>query len=464
MTEGGRHRRPQRAPSDGRRYRGIDGALEILRQVGEGAFASEAIRKTSAQIEPNERPLAALLVYSTLRKLGLWKNILAKFCRRPVESLSPRTRAIFTTAIAGVLEIKNFRQGAMVNAAVQLAKESGEDEEAERTAALVNAVLRTVIREAPAYIAELRASSAMRDLAMACGVPGWAAAALNEDYGLPTAKQLVKLNDTDAFLSARLAPDVDRDAWIAERAQRRDDASAGVFDRSVRMSSNPFPPDLPGYADGEVSPQSESSMWAVEELLAALRDGHTRVLDMCCGRGVKAGHILTSRPDISLEAWELSEARLSAARADLDRLGVVGRVDAICGDARCLEPKERPHAILLDAPCSGSGTWRRHPEAKWRTSPESVRSSARLQTELFARAMDLLVPGGILMYSTCSIFRDENERAIGAVMSSRADAVELPLRRSGAFTVHRGRPYGHLLFPEDPWTDGFYIAIFRKKS
>jgi 16S rRNA (cytosine967-C5)-methyltransferase len=233
-----------------------------------------------------------------------------------------------------------------------------------------------------------------------------------------------------------------------------------ISQSAVLLESNPYPPDLPGYAEGISTPQGESSIWAVECLLSHWHGGG--LLDMCMGRGVKAGHILTFCMDAEIEGWDTSRPRLKTAEEEFRRLGVGGRVRPVCGDAAVMTPGISPTAILLDVPCSGSGTWGRRPEGKWRMTPEKLKAAALLQERLFARAADLLSPGGVLMYSTCSIFREENEKVVGSVMSTRADLVELPIRPKSP-AQRKGRPYGALMFPESPWLDGFYIAIFKKK-
>jgi 16S rRNA (cytosine967-C5)-methyltransferase len=181
------------------------------------------------------------------------------------------------------------------------------------------------------------------------------------------------------------------------------------------------------------------------------------------GRGVKAGHILLSRPDATIEGWDLSAPRLKAAEREFARLGVEGRFTTVCGDASNLQPTNPPSAILLDAPCSGSGTWGRHPDGKWRINPSYTEKLGELQRLLLSRACDILSPGGIMIYCTCSVFRSENENVAGSVMASRQDMVELPIR-AHIPSSHRGKPYGMVILPETPWIDGFYVVLFKKKS
>jgi 16S rRNA (cytosine967-C5)-methyltransferase len=442
--------------------RGIEGALLVLGEVENGAFAAESIRKVWENIVPSERGLTTTLVYITLRKLGLWKHLLAKYCKRPAGSLHPKTVSVLLPGIAGVIDLKHFKPGVLVNALVQQVKDIKDASGASREPALVNAVLHTVMEQAPAYIDSLMRAPALRDLALACGVPGWVASEWSGDWGMKDAKHLVALSARETYLSLRASPGVDRIKWSEDRGEFRASPS-DCLASSIRVESNPYPPALPGYALGLVTPQGESSMWAVESFLANWSGG--RLLDMCAGRGVKSGHILSVREDALVEGWDISQAKVRAAECEMKRLRVSDRAGFVSGNALTIVPKTPPSAILLDAPCSGSGTWGRHPEGKWRMSPEKLKSAARTQSRLFSRAVDLLLPGGIIMYCTCSVFREENEQVVGAVLAKRSDLVELPLRSKGPFREfeRRGRPYGTVVFPETPWTDGFYAVLFRKK-
>jgi 16S rRNA (cytosine967-C5)-methyltransferase len=440
--------------------RGIEGALKVLDEVERGAFASESLRGTLGGIEPAERKLAATIVYLTLRRQGLWRHLLKKYCKRPAESISRETHSLLVAGIAGVLELKHFKPGVLVNALVQRAKHIKYPDGVPRESALINAVLHTVIEQAPAYVEQLRTSAALRDQALGFGVPSWVAAGWSREWGVKEAKRLLHLSTEQTYMALRLSPGTDRGEWM-RNCEGLTPAPSDFLERSVRLEANPYPPDLPGYREGRVTPQSESSIWAVENLLAYWHGGY--LLDMCMGRGIKSGQILSNRPDARVEGWDISQSRLRAAGRELDRLGVSDRARVVCGDAALLSPASPPSAILLDAPCSGSGTWGRHPDGKWRATPESVRRAAETQKLLFSRACDILPPGGIIVYCTCSVFREENENVVGSVMAARQDMVELPAKVRNPMS-RRGKPYGTVAWPESPWADGFYEAVFRKKN
>ncbi|MCL2684617.1 MAG: RsmB/NOP family class I SAM-dependent RNA methyltransferase [Synergistaceae bacterium] len=436
--------------------RGIEGALKVLGDVERGIFASESLRRTLKDIEPAERKLASTIVYITLRRMGLWKHLLTKFCKKSPASLIKDTSLCLVAGTAGVLELRNFKPGVLVNALVQRVKNVvGNDS---REPALVNAVLHTVMEEAPAYIERLRASAAIRDQALAYGVPGWVASRWAKEWGVKEAKRLIQISTSQTWMALRISPGTGEAEWMAECAALSPKRSE-FLDNCVRIEANPYPPDIPGYGDGRVTPQTESSMLAVEIFLSYWHGED--LLDMCMGRGVKAGHILSRRPDAVIEGWDMSSPRLSAAEREFERLGVAGRCRMTCGDAASLMPAKPPSAILLDAPCSGSGTWGRHPDGKWRTTPAGTEKLEKVQRALLSHACNILAPDGIIMYCTCSVFRGENENVAGAVMSTRTDMIELPVR---ALTpaARKGKPYGTVLMPETPWIDGFYMVLLKK--
>lgn len=438
--------------------RGLEAALSIYGEVQKGAFASEALRRVYGDIAPGDRKLAATLLYCTLRRQTLWKTILLKYCRRQPRALPQTTVNALMIGIAGIVELRYFSLPVLVNGIVQAIKNSGEAKDI----GLVNAVLHTVSDEAAGFLDELKKSSALRDQALYWGVPGWAAAQWSRELSIPEAKKLVRAVGMKRYLSLRLSRGVDRGEYIKQYCASGRRAWASPFlEFSVRTAANPYPVDLPGFGEGAIMPQSESSMVAAELLAFYAKGG--RILDMCCGRGVKTGQLADILPDARIEAWDLSEKKINAARFEIMRMRSEERVIFKTGDALSLVPDEEPDAILLDVPCSGSGTWGRHPEGKWRLAPEDIEKNSVLQKKLLERAASMLKPGGFLLYSTCSLFREENEKVVADVMGRHPELLEMPHLRSASF-IRRGKPYGTIIFPALPWVDGFYTALLAKRK
>lgn len=438
--------------------RGIEAALYVYSEVSKGAFAAEALRKVYTDIAPSDRTLAATLVYCSLRRQGLWKHLLLKYCRRNARELCQSTTDALMVGIAGIVELRYFALPVLVNAIVQAVKKAGQDKDV----SLVNAVLHTVADEAKPYLAELRKAGALRDLALYWGVPGWAAAQWSKDSSIPEAKRLVRACGMRTYLSLRLSRGVDRDEYIKEYNESGRKGWASPFmENSMRTAANPYPLELPGYGEGKITPQSESSMLVPESLAKRWSGGP--LLDMCCGRGIKTGQLADIRRDAQIEAWDLSEPRVKAAKFEMMRMRAEDRVKFKVGDALSLTPDVQPEAILLDAPCTGSGTWGRHPESKWRCAPEMVLEAADLQRKLLDKAAGLVAPGGMIAYSTCSSFREENEKVVASVMASHPELIELPVEHRGKYMT-RGRPFGTVIWPGLPWIDGFYLALLSKRK
>lgn len=438
--------------------RGIEAALRVYGEVSKGAFAAESLRKLYTNIAPSDRVLAATLVYCSLRRQGLWKHLLQKYCRRNTKDMSELTHDALVVGIAGIVELKYFALPVLINGIVQAVKLSGE----EKDIGLVNAVLHTVADEAKPYLEELRKSAALRDQALYWGVPGWAAAQWSKDMSIPEAKRLVRSIGMRTYLSLRLSAGVDREEWLDEYRASGSRAWASPFlERSVRTAANPYPVDLPGFSEGRITPQSESSMFVADVFCKRWKGG--RILDMCCGRGIKTGQLADSLPDAAIEAWDISVPRIRSAEYEMIRMRAKERVRFRHGDSLSLEPRETPDAILLDAPCTGSGTWGRHPESRWRITPEMVSSAASLQKKLLDRAVSLLAPGGFVAYSTCSMFREENEKVVADVMAGHPELTEISVERNHRL-ISKGKPYGTVIWPGLPWIDGFYLALLAKRK
>jgi len=353
--------------------------------------------------------------------------------------------------IAGLTELKNFAPAVLISSLIDWTKTRDP-----RGARVVNAVLRRALENAPGELEHLRTYDTLEALCLLGGTPLWAALELARSYGEDEARRLVAMNGTQTALSLRLSPQAPRDL-TARFAAAGYETSESPLPEGLRVNGTPLPTLLPGYDEGWFAPQSESSIAAGCE--AADFEG-TYLLDMCAGRGVKTGQIAQLRPDIRVEAWDLSAGRVAAAGREMERLGVSGRVCLKSGDALDLTPNTVPDAVLVDAPCSGSGTWRRHPEGKWRLTPEELTHLSSLQEALLRRAFELVRPGGKVVYSTCSLLACENEQVVRRALEAHPEVKELPAADIPE-SVPRGA--GYAILPSDPWTDGFYLAVFIKK-
>jgi 16S rRNA (cytosine967-C5)-methyltransferase len=428
--------------------RGIEGALLVWREVLKGGFASEILRKKAAEMKAEDLTLCSSLVYAALRRYNLWQDIYSRFIKTEV---SQQIKDALTIGTAGLLELKRFEPAPLVSGLVNEVRKFEP-----KACGLVNAVLRKVEVEGLQLLNKIKSSPIIYEKALAAGIPKWALPLWLKTWGNEGVNELLSYSYIRPYSSLRVSTttepvikklrEMGLNAW-----------QSPLIPKSVRISTTVFPAAIPGYADGEFSPQTESSMMVGSLLSRFFKGGH--VLDMCSGRGVKALQFAGEETSASIECWELSENRTKAALKEAKRLKTGDKILFRTGDAMKLEPAKRPSLVLLDAPCSGSGTWNRRPESKLKTNRSTLDGMTRLQTNLLSRACSLIEPGGVIIYSTCSLFREENESIAANALTCGARF--LPLEFRGNYT-RRGSPFGTYIMPLLPWLDGFYTAVIMK--
>ncbi len=217
---------------------------------------------------------------------------------------------------------------------------------------------------------------------------------------------------------------------------------------------------LPGFSEGRCSVQDPASQYIVELLNLKPQQ---RILDACAAPGGKTCHILEAAPDLAeLIAIDQNADRLRRVEENIVRLQLSSTaLRLLAADAS--DPKQwwdgrQFDRILLDAPCSGTGVIRRHPDIKILREPSDIMAGARQQMRLLTVLWPLLKPGGHLLYTTCSIFTEENTETIESFCRDHHDAVSLPV----ALKPGIPQKIGHQLLPVAQGSDGFYYALLTK--
>ena len=428
--------------------RGIEGALLVWREIKKGGFASEILRKKAAGMSSENLSLCSSLIYAALRRSNLWEDIYSRFIKAEI---SQNVSDALIIGTAGLLELKHFEPAPLVSGIVNEVRKIEP-----KACGLVNAVLRKVETEGVQLLNKIKSSPRISEKALVAGIPKWVIPLWLKSWGNEGVNELLSYAKVRPYSSLRANGDTE--SVIKKLREMKLNAwQSPLIPKSIRISSTVFPASLPGYADGEFSPQTESSMMVGGLLSRFYKGGH--VLDMCAGRGVKALQFAQEETNASIECWELSENRTKAAINEAKRLKIEKNILFRTGDALKLEPLKRPSIVLLDAPCSGSGTWNRRPESKFRTTRSALDGVTKLQANLLNRALSLIEQGGVIIYSTCSLFREENENIAANALACGARF--LPLEIKGDY-LKRGSPFGIYIMPSLPWLDGFYTAVIMR--
>lgn len=315
----------------------------------------------------------------------------------------------------------------------------------------VNALLRRFCRE---YAAKLG-----KGIEQAENGPTWLLEQLKADWK-GNWHTIVQANTVHPPLILRVnAQQTTRDAYL-KRLEKAGIVASGVsaLDTTLILASPVEVTTLPGWTKGEVSVQDISA-----QLVLPLMDlkPNLRVLDACAAPGGKLCHILETEPQLKFcLAIDRDAARLERVKENLHRLHLKAEVK--CADAS--RPKEWWDGkvfdrILVDAPCSGTGVIRRHPDIQILREPQEVETVARVQAQLLNALWPLLSKGGRLVYATCSVLRQENDKQISAFLGRTPDAVNF------SFSLPWGRPCdsGWQIFPGEGEGDGFYYAVLEKR-
>jgi 16S rRNA (cytosine967-C5)-methyltransferase len=434
-----------------------DIAFDVLRRVETtGAFANLLLdsRLRGAGLSAADRSLATELTYGVLRWRGKLDWILTQVVDRPLARLHPVVLALLRLGIYQVCCLDRVPAFAAVDETVSLARRAG----AARSAGFVNAVLRATARRD--FPEPDEAAEPLRYWSTVGSHPAWLAERWLAWPGRSEGAQLMAANNRTPPLT--IAANLAR--VTAERAaellqQHGVQAQPGALAPWVfRLHNVGSPADLPGFAQGLWIPMDEGGTLPV--LALGAEPGH-RVLDACAGGGGKTALLAAAvAPGGEVLALDKSPRALQRLGAAAERLGLTG-IRAMTADARTAASHGTFSRVLLDAPCTGLGTVRRRPEIKWRRRPADLAAAQRLQQELLAATAEAVAPGGVLVYSTCSLEPEETDDVIAAFLAARQDFL---LDDLGAAFPSAGLVIGGVAraWPHRHDTDGFFVARLRR--
>ena len=400
-----------------------------------------ALRQRHPSLTAQQRAALTDLCYGTLRFGPRLSIVLDQLLAKPL-----RDDALRSLLLVALYQLEHTRAPAyaIVDNAVKCAAAVGKPQ----AAGLINAVLRNFLRKREALLAKAQTSDEGK-----YAHPHWWVAKLRRDYPKHFEPILAAADMHPPFSLRVNRRQVTRDAYLQMLAEHNLDARAVGAD-AVLLSRAVGVEQLPGFTDGLVSVQDVGAQNAAPLLDVA---NGMRVLDACAAPGGKTTHLL-ELADVKLTAIDHDATRLQRVSENLQRLRLDATViPANVNDIQSWWDGEPFARILADVPCSASGVVRRHPDIKWLRRESDIAGFVAQQRRLLDSLWRLLAGGGKLLYTTCSIFQEENSLQIADFLERHADATRVPV---GGVKTLDGIPDGQLL-PDDEH-DGFFYALLQK--
>ena len=434
----------------------------LLRVESEAVHADAALAAAlaAASLDARDRSFASRLVYGTLAWQGRLDYQLAGFVTRDLAGLDPPVRGALRLGLYQISLLDRVPAHAAVATSVELVKPT-----TPAATGFVNAVLRRAVRDRARLPLPDPTSDPTHHLAVAFSHPDWLVARWQARFGAAATRDLLAADNEAAPTTLRAHPR-QRPALMLRLEAAGVGCTPGRFAADAVHIEGTDPHALPGWRSGDFSVQSEAS-----QLIAAIVDPRPgmRVLDACAAPGGKANHLAELMDDHGVVvALDHRRRGAHAIAANARRLGLRS-VATLALDARhgaSALPRASFDRVLVDAPCSGLGTLRAHPEIRWRRTPRDIERLAARQREILEGVTPLVKPGGAIVYATCTLSDEENE---GVVRSWLAAHPELVRESVAPFLPPAARGLvdqdGALVaLPHRDGLDGFYAVRARRSS
>lgn len=348
-----------------------------------------------------DRAFVKMLVTTVIRRLGQIDDLIRKALSRPGQPLNPPILEYILRLGVAQLVFMHVPDHAAVNTSVQLTEVEGHG----RMKGFVNAILRRIAADGKDW-------TTRQDIAR-LNTPEWLLKIWIEDFGLRSAIDIALANTVEPPLDVTLKKPETFNDWLEPLLAKQ------LPTGSLRLSQHKLVQDLPGFADG---------MWWVQDAAAAIParlfgniEGQT-VYDLCAAPGGKTSQLASLGANVI--AVDRSAKRLVRLTENMRRLRLDDHVKTEVADAAVWKPREEANFILLDAPCSATGTIRRNPDVPWLKTFSDLNSLVDLQARLLVNALNMLNVGGTLIYCTCSLQKAEGENQIERMLQTNAGRIE----------------------------------------
>ncbi|USG67658.1 16S rRNA (cytosine(967)-C(5))-methyltransferase RsmB [Brevibacillus ruminantium] len=441
-----------------------DIALDVLNRVEEHQSYSNLELKSvldREELRAVDAGLVTELVYGTIQRRLTLDTALDQFIRgKKVQSW---VKNLLRLSVYQIHYLDRIPDRAVVHEAVEIAKRRGH----QGIASMVNGVLRNVLRQ-PGLWKELGQGDEIRQLSILESHPEWLVRRWAAQYGLEETRQICESNNRPPHPSIRVNTlKLTREELSEKLAAHFSTVELSAVSPDGLLLDGGHAAGTQWYRQGDFTIQDESSMLVAPAL--AVEPG-MKVLDACAAPGGKTTHIAALMQNRGkLIASDVHPHKRDLIAQNARRLGTT-IIEPIVSDALHLGEKNLGQfdRILLDAPCTGFGVIRRKPDLKWNKTPEDVKAIAELQYELLQSVSELLQPGGLLVYSTCTIEREENEKIVERFVREHPEfeldpSLSKDLPEAVREKVDKGLGYIQVL-PHHFESDGFFIARIKRKA
>jgi 16S rRNA (cytosine967-C5)-methyltransferase len=408
-------------------------ASEVIAEVLSGHNLDAALGAVSAPLRPAVQGIA----YDTLRHFGRGDFFLGRLLQSPLQN--SQIRALLLAALCR-LETREDDAHTTVDQAVNAAQMLAGG----RFKGLVNGVLRNFLRQQPALIL-----AAAQDEVARWQHPRWWIKKLRRSYP-QTWQRMLATGNTRPPMTLRVNQRRSSGSDYLLRLHQQSIGARALDDYAIQLEQPRAVSGLPGFFDGAVSVQDWGAQHAAQWLDA---DPGMRILDACAAPGGKTAHLLEMR-DVDVTALDVDAARLMRVAENLGRLALRATLrQADCRDLTAWWDGKLFDRVIADVPCSASGVVRRHPDAKWLRRESDSAKFATMQAEILDALWRVLVPGGKMLYCTCSVFAEENSGQVAAFVARHPDAERCAT--GGSEVEHQFIPGAD--------HDGFYYALVTKR-
>ncbi len=438
-------------------------ALKILFQINEeGAYANLALDKAlfpCKDLDPRDRGLITEIVYGSVKNRGKLDYVLNQFASTKVKKMDHWTRNNLRMALYQIMFLDKVPDSAAVDESVKLAKRYG------RSDKFVNAVLRNYLRGVDNIVWPDKAKQPVAYLSVTYSFPTWMIERFIKQYGLEQAEALCEYYNRPAPMWIRT------NTLKISRAELKEKLEA----EGLTVTESRYTPEglqihsavnlhqMKAFQQGLFTVQDESSMLVA---LAAEPSKHQRVLDVCSAPGGKSTHMAQLMKNTgTIYACDIHKHRLDLIEENCKRLGITN-VQTVEQDGTVLTRRCKEHfdVIVCDVPCSGLGVLGRRADARWSKESENITGLCGIQKRILEEAAQLVVPGGTLIYSTCTITPEENIDMVTNFLS-RHPEYELDETITDCWLDMDKESNGAVQFlPFEDHMDGFFIARMVRKE